>query len=113
MFYKNEITIWHECGGGKQSPQSAADIRKEIIWGNKYIQIKGKTIYFKLWNNSNINFIDDLIDKEGNFLKGKKILEKLTVSTNWIDEYHKIVKSIPNNWKEKLRTGVKNTKVKK
>ena len=97
LFYKNVITSWHECGGGKKSPQSAADIRKEIIWGNKYIQTKGKTIYFKHWNNSNINFIDDLIDKEGNFLKGEKILEKLKVTSNWIGEYHKIVKSIPNN----------------
>ena len=63
LFYKNVITSWHECGGCKKSPQSAADIRKELIWGNKYIQIKGKTISFKLWNNSNINFTDDLIDK--------------------------------------------------
>ena len=62
----------------QKSPQNAADIREEIFWGNKYIQTKGKTIYFKHWNNSNINFIDDLIDNEGNFLKGEKILEKLS-----------------------------------
>ena len=53
LFYKEVITSWHMC----QNTSNAADIRKEIILGNKYIQ------YFKHWENSNINFIDDLVDK--------------------------------------------------
>ena len=61
----------------QKTPQSAADIRKEIIWGNKHILCKGKSLYLKLWNNSNINFIDDLVDNKGNFLKGEEIIRKL------------------------------------
>ena len=61
--------------GGRKARQSADDIRKEIIWGNKHIQIKGKTIYFKHWKDSKINFIDDLIDKDGIFLKGEETIE--------------------------------------
>ena len=43
-FYREVVTSWHACGGGRK-----ADIRKEIIWGNKHIQTKGKTIYFEDW----------------------------------------------------------------
>ena len=113
QFYKEVITSWHECGGGKKAPQSAADIRKEIIWGNKYIQSKGKTLFFRHWKNSNINFIDDLLDENGNFKTGKDILEKLKSTANWIAEYQKIIKAIPGHWKEKLKSGPKHTKVKK
>ena len=54
MFYKEVITSWHECGGGKKTPQNVADIRKEIIWGNKHILCKGKSLYLKHWKNSNL-----------------------------------------------------------
>ena len=66
-FYREVVTSWQACGGGRKAPQSATGIRKEIIWGNKHIQRKGKTIYFKHWKDSKINFIDDLVDKDGNF----------------------------------------------
>ena len=113
QFYKEVITSWHECGGGKKAPQSAADIRKEIIWGNKYIQCKGKTLFFRHWKNSNINFIDDLLDENGNFKTGKDIFEKLKSTANWIAEYQKIINAIPGHWKEKRKSGPKHTKVKK
>ena len=52
------------------APQDANDIRKEIIWGNKFIQTKGKTLYYKHWKESNINFIEDLLNAEGKFKSG-------------------------------------------
>ena len=113
MFYKEVITSWHECGGGKKTPQNAADIRKEIIWGNKHILCKGKLLYLKHWKKSNINFIDDLVDNKGNFLKGEEILRKLKYTANWIGEYSKIISCIPTSWKDKLKTGIQNIKVKK
>ena len=100
-FYREVVTSWHACGGGRKTPQSAADIKKkEIIWGNKHIQTKGKTLYFKHWKDSKINFIDDLIDKDGNFLKREEIIAKLKNSSNWISEYCILLKSSPNTWKE-------------
>ena len=111
-FYRAIVTSWHACGGGRKAPQNAAYI-KEIIWGNKHIQTKGKTIYFKHWKDGKITFIVDLIDKDGNFLKGEDIIAKLKNTSNWISEYHFLLKSIPNTWKEKLKAGDTNIKVKK
>ena len=56
-FYREVVTSWHACGGGRKATQSAADIRKEIIRGNKYMQTKGKTIYLKHWKDSKITLL--------------------------------------------------------
>lgn len=112
-FYAEVLKSWHLCGGGKKAPQNAYDIRKEIIWGNKYIQSKGKTLYFKNWTQCGINFVDDILNANGKFKTGEEIFHKLNIRINWLSEYQTILKSIPKLWKEKLQTGDMNTKVKK
>ena len=62
-FYKEVIYCWHLSGGGNKAPKNANDFRTEILWGNRFIQSKGKTIYFKNWKDSNINFVDDILSK--------------------------------------------------
>ena len=113
IFYKEVIYSWYLSGGGNKTPKSTNDIRSQHIWGNRFIQSKGKTLFFKAWKDSNINFIDDLLDKNGNFLSGTKILDKLKVKTNWIAEYKTLLRSIPLIWKEKLSTANMEVKVKK
>ena len=85
QFYEEMILGWHLCGGGKKAPQSDLDVRQELIWGNKYIQHKGKTLYFYHWSNSNINFIDDLLNKEGKFKTGAGICLRLKQKKNKLD----------------------------
>ena len=41
------------------------------------------------------------------------MIAKLKNTSNWISEYHVLLKFIPNTWKEKLKAGDTNTKVKK
>ena len=82
QFYEEMITGWHLCGRGQKAPQSDLDVRQELIWGNKYIQHKGKTLYFYHWSNCNINFIDDLLNKEGKFKTGAEICLQLKQKTN-------------------------------
>lgn len=113
QFYEEMISGWHLCGGGQKAPQSDLDVRQEFIWGNKYIQHKGKTLYFYHWSNSNINFIDDLLNKEGKFKTGAEICLHLKQKTNWIAEYSKLLKSIPVSWKDKLKNTKMDIKVKK
>ena len=76
-FYREVIFSWHSCGGGLKAPQSEAEIRKQLIWGNKMIQTKGKTLFYKNWHESNINFIDDLLDDNGNLKSGTDIFRQL------------------------------------
>ena len=77
QFYKEVILSWHSCGGGLKAPQSEAEIRKQLIWGNKYIQTKDKTVFYEHWHKSNINFIDDLLDETGNLKSGTEIFQQL------------------------------------
>ena len=82
FFYKEVIHSWHLCGGGKKALLDANDIRKEIIWGNKFIQSRGKTFYYKHWKESNINYIDDILKEDGNFKTGAEIFQKLKRTNN-------------------------------
>ena len=109
-FYRDVLNSWHLCGRGKKAPQNAADIRQQIIWGHKFIQNKGKTLYYKHWKDSNINFIDGLLNNEGKFMPSEETLRKLTKTTNWLINYNIILKSIPRFWKETIEDSDKYTK---
>lgn len=111
-FYKDVILAWHLCGGGLKAPQNANEIRQQILWGNKYIQSRGKTLFMSSWKNSNINFIEDILSENGHFKSSAEIFDSLNTKRNWIIEYHIIIKSIPKSWKEKLKNVDINTKVK-
>ena len=101
-FYSEVIESWHLCGGGRKAPQNANDIRRELIWGNKFIQTRGKTLFYTNLEKSGINFIDDLLDENGKFKSGDQIFQSLGGRTNWIIEYKTILKAIPKLWNEKL-----------
>ena len=81
LFYHEVISSWISCGRGLKAPQSQTEIRKQLIWGNKYIQTKGKTLFYKNWHKNNINFIDDLLDETGNLKCGEKIIQQLKGSS--------------------------------
>ena len=114
-FYHEVISGWISCGGGLKAPQGQTEIRKQMIWGNKYIQSKGKTLFYKMWHKNNINFIDDLLDETGKFKRGEIIFQQLKNlnRSNWIIEYHTLLKAIPSSWKETLTNCHMGTKVKK
>ena len=112
-FYKEVILSWHLCGGGQKAPQDANDIRKEMIWGNKFVQSKGKTLYYKHWKESNFNYIDDLLNANGQFKTGEEVFPYLNRKHNWLTEYMTIQRAIPKTWKEKLKQCNMKIKVKK
>jgi hypothetical protein len=37
-FYKEILETWIICGGEDKIPENFREIRKQIIWGNKYIK---------------------------------------------------------------------------
>ena len=48
-FYVEVLLVWHLCGEGLKAPQNANEIRQQLIWGNKYIQSRGKTLFVDNW----------------------------------------------------------------
>ena len=104
LFYREVIFSWSSCGGGSKAPQGLTEIRQQLIWGNKFILTKGKTLFYRNWYKSNIKFVDDLINQNGSLKSGEEIFHQLKGSdrTNWLIEFKTILKALPVSWKQVL-----------
>lgn len=97
---KSWLTYKHTL---EKKPTSYWEIRKQILFGNKYILFQNKTLMYKSWIDSGILFVNDVINNEGN-IDHNVILSKLRNKANWISETEKLKKAIPSNWKTVLKT---------
>ena len=60
-FYKEILQTWIKMGGGQTKTLSHfAEIRKQLIWGNKFILFKNKSLMFDNWINSDLIYINDI-----------------------------------------------------
>jgi hypothetical protein len=98
------LTSWIKTGGGQLSwPLTFSNVRKQILWGNRFITFEKKYIFFKEWINSGIFFINDIIDNNGKITQ-EFILHKLKNKSNWISEFSILKKAFPKNWIHILKT---------
>ena len=65
-----------------------------ILWNNKDITIEGKSIYWKAWFDKDIHFVQDLLNKNGNFLSLSELNDKYKLKTNFL-RYQQIISAIP------------------
>ena len=71
-------------GGGQTKTLSHfAEIRKQLIWGNKFIMLKNKSLMFDNWINSDLIYINDILNENGE-ISPNLILDKLKYNNNWI-----------------------------
>ena len=97
-FYFELTKTWIEYKNTNDNiPINFRNIRQEVIWGNKYITLKGKSLLFTNWINSNLIYINDIIDEKGN-ISENYILRKLKFKHNWMIEITKIKNAIPKDW---------------
>ena len=82
--------------GGNTNSQNFREIKKQIIWGNKYIKYKGKCLVKVNW----IKIINDILDEYGH-ISEYKIIAKLRNKQNWISELN-ILKRQSQNCGKKL-----------
>ena len=74
-------------GGGQPKTLSHfAEIRKQLIWGNKLIMLKIKSLMFDNWTNSDLIYINDILNENGE-ISQYLILDKLKYKNNWISEF--------------------------
>ena len=103
-FYKNVVECWHKSHTVYTQPTSVEDIKKEIIWGNKYIICDKFCLFIKHWIDSGIVYIYDICNSKG-LLTPNSIKQKLTKKNNFLCEYKLILQSLPRRWKATLKTG--------
>ena len=102
-FYKNLVSAWVNAGGCcTDEPKSFVNIRKQVIWGNRFIKWNGKCLLYKNWIDDNMLYVNDIISPAGE-IDTTWILEKLHVKQNWISEIYKLKRAIPETWKNILK----------
>ena len=79
--------------GRRSTSKRLANIRKQLKWGNKYIRVKGQSLLFNYWINSNLIYINDLLDEKGK-LSEDFICKKLKCNLNWISEIYTFKKGL-------------------
>ena len=67
---------FQQARGGNKSPHNFREIRKQIIWGNKYVKYKGKCLVKVNWIKSGIIFINDISDEYGHISEYKIIAKQ-------------------------------------
>ena len=89
-------------GGQTKTLTQFAEIRKQLIWGNKFIMFKNKSLMFDNWINSDLIYINDILNENGE-ISQNLILDKLKDKNNWISEFICLKQAIPNEWYHTLQ----------
>ena len=74
-----------------------------IIWNNKDITIKGKSLYWKTWSEHGVYFVQDLLKNTGKYLSYGEFKSKYNIEVNFI-YYCQILSAIPKSLKSKAMT---------
>ena len=105
-FYIDLLKFWLKINKAKTKDCTHSnDIKRQIIFGNKSIKFKNKSLIYHNWIDEGIIFINDIIDENGKIDKNK-IYNKLKITTNWFSEITTLVKAIPNTWKTELQSDI-------
>ena len=92
IFYREILCCFNNCKRTLQSTYlSSADFVQQPLWNNDLFRYDGKTIFFKRWSQSNILYVKDLFDHDGNFLTLQQL--STILNDNWLCEY-KIIKNV-------------------
>ena len=91
--------------GQTKTPTHFAEIRKQLIWRSKCIMFKNKSLMFDNWINSDLIYINDILDENGE-ISLNFILDKLEYRTNWISEFICLKKAMPNEWYHTLQAQI-------
>jgi hypothetical protein len=84
IFYEEVLRNLNKIGGGQtRTPLNFADVRKQIIWGNKLIKFDHKTLLFNNWINGDLIYVNDILDENGEITEFT--IMKKAIPKEWID----------------------------
>jgi hypothetical protein len=55
-------------GGQTKTLSHFAEIRKQLIWGNKFIRFRNKSLIFDNWINSDLIYINDILNENKEYI---------------------------------------------
>jgi hypothetical protein len=106
-FYASIFETWAKLN--HYVPQTVEEMLKQMIWKNSFIKIANKTVYFKVWCEKGIMFIQDLLNSEGHLADKIDLENKYDINIKFL-EYESLMHSLPKTWKQQIEndTGSKN-----
>jgi len=68
--------------------------REFILWNNRDIIIENKLVFWKVWHDSNVLFVQNLLNNQGNYLSPQEFSDKYNIKVNFL-QYYQITSAIP------------------
>ena len=94
VFYKEVFCFFNECKTIVPLCKLNTDVfLQQIIWNNTYFTVRGKPLLFDNWLKSNIRYVKDLYDDDGNFYSIMHFSDIIINKSNWLCEY-KVLRNI-------------------
>lgn len=100
-FWRNIFEIWQELN--TEIIYNESDFRSRPLWFNPDIKIGKSTIFLNNLSINGINFVNDLISHDGNFLKHEDFNRLYILNLNHLT-YNGIIGAIPRTWKTQINT---------
>ena len=75
LFYRELLEYFQELRSTYEDPLK----HEFILWNNKEINIENKSVFWKAWRNKNVLFVQDLLNKQGNYLHHKNSARNITL----------------------------------
>lgn len=99
-FLRQVFSTWATCH--IFPPKTEADIQKEMLWHNSYIQVGPTPIYWKIWDASGIRYINDLLHHtEHRFFSHIELSQLYNINVTFL-QVLQIRSAIPYSWRTKL-----------
>ena len=103
IFYRNFIDTCIRYNNIQEvQPHCICEVKMQRIWENKNIIVNNKSLFNKLWIDSNIKIIGDIIVND-RIKKVNEITPCLSKTHDVIIEYTKLIVAIPNSWRSIIK----------
>ena len=100
-FYSDIHNFWSEL----QTIDNPTNIviQNQIIWNNRYITIENVSYEWASWQTKCIQYVNDILNANGDFLSHNEISEKFGVRCHFLQALQ-IRQSLPLEWRWAIRT---------
>ena len=103
-FLTEIINAWAKLNYKEVNVQEE-NISKQLLWNNSYIENNKRTFFYKDWFDLGISFIEHIYDyRIKSFLSFQNFKTVFNINNNDYLKYHTLINSIPNAWKNKLKS---------
>ena len=100
-FYKSMFLNWKKFF--YVNPCVPSCILNQVLWLNKVIQINRKPVFYKKFSLNNVNFLMQLVDKNGSCKNWYTVKHEYDLQNNLYFQWMQLVNAIPSNWKNIIK----------